>query len=76
VILTQPFAFFSGLITLNLIDVKQFIRTHVFLWLQSFLGNLLRIDAALHWTILNRKEVAKLLPKLTIRIPAARSVAE
>ena len=36
----------------------------------------LSIDAALHWTTLSRKEVAKVLPKLTIRIPGARSAAK
>ena len=36
----------------------------------------LSIDAALHWLIMSRKEVAKVLPKLTIRIPGARSAAK
>ena len=34
------------------------------------------IEAALHWTTLNRKGVANVLSKLTIRIPGARSAAK
>jgi len=36
----------------------------------------LSIGAAFHWSSLSRKEVAKVLPKLTIRIPGARSAAK